>query len=232
MLMEKKEPAKKKRAVKTTFARRYRIMDNALEASMDVKGPLYKYAKQHGYGRKKLTEGKHLRDELWRLYEEQHLARETQKAATQKFKEKWKKADETVCYIVQAARLVFKDDPYACQTLHLKGNRLKVMGEWSAQNGHFYSILLDSPDLLEKMNRVNVSREMILEGQKQMKEAQNADALKENAKAESQHATELKKKADIAFSNWMKRYIKLMCVALDVKPQLKELLGVTTPATV
>jgi len=221
----------KARRVHTTFARRLTQMREIVDLSL-TDPTLKQYALDYGYSPERIGVGKTLYDETARLYENQKTKLAEWKAAVFRFNEKRAEADKTVMRIIEIARVAFKNDPVTFEALGLKGRRKQAYGDWEVQNKYFYNKILSMPEAIVQIATYTVSQAEMEAGQQQLMEviALHPEVL--NAKAEAQHATELKDKAFRKLKKWIRKYLNVMKEALEEIPQMKEKLGIITPEVV
>jgi hypothetical protein len=226
---EQEEPKSFKQ--KKTFERDFVRLRRALE--LTISDPQLKtLADQFGHNDAKLAEGAALAAEVQRLYENQKNARAEKLQATETYRNLKKIADISAAAIVKTARIAFKNDRGTYEALGLSGPRLKAYGDWLEQNQLLYSHLLSRPGAVEEIAKYNITLEQIQAGQQELTDTMEADKHQEDAKAESQKATELKNIAYRDFKKFMRRFIKVMTVALEDDPQMKEKLGIVTPSKI
>jgi hypothetical protein len=226
---ETEEPTRYRQ--KSTFERQFLKFRRGLELTASDDS-LKTKAAQFGYGDAKVAEGLALADEVDRLYKAQKKAKADQFEATQVFRERRAAAETALKLLIQTARLAFKDDRGTYRALGLDQRRVKAYGDWLAQSDLFYTHLKSQPGAIEQMVAYNVTAEQIQAAEQLLTDTKEADKNQEKLKADSQDATELKNKAYRTFKNWMKGFIKVMTVALQDSPQMKEKLGIVTPSTV
>lgn len=214
-----------------TFERHFHQLRRALELAISD-ATLNGYASQFGYDNIRLAEGKAFSDALETAYENQKKARADQLEASQIFNEKKELAQASVRHMVQTARLAFKDDRAAYQSMGLGEARKKAYGDWLAQHKLMYNQLLSRPGAVEQIAKFNVTLEQIQAALAELLDSMEADKNHEHFKAESQKTTELKNRAFNDFSTWMRGFLKVMTVALENDPQMKEKLGIVTPMQV
>ncbi len=166
------------------------------------------------------------------LYEAQKKARALQLAASRLFKALHAQAKDILMELIRRAKVAFEKDPDMLETLGLNRRRRRSFGKWIAQSKIFFNRLLENPAALEQMAKYNTTLEELQAGKQLLLDTADAEAAHESAKAEAQRATELRNIAFNEFARWMAGFIKVMTVALEDDPQLKEKLGIVTPSKV
>ncbi|MDQ1351302.1 MAG: hypothetical protein QG657_1604 [Acidobacteriota bacterium] len=219
------------RRVHTTFARNLTQMREIVDLSL-TDPTLKQYANDYGYGPERIGVGKTFYDETARLYENQKTKLAEWKAAVFRFNEKRAEADKTVMRIIEIARVAFKNDPVTFEALGLKGRRKQAYGDWEVQNKYFYNKILSMPEAIAQIATYTVTQAEMEAGQQQLIEVIALHNAVKDAKAEAQHATELKDKAFRKLKKWTRKYLNVMKEALEEIPQMKEKLGIVTPEVV
>jgi hypothetical protein len=212
-----------------SFESQLNVFRNAITLSQTDED-LKQYAAAYGYNAERIDGLNTLFIETEEAYQEQLSAWAAQRSATLVFWQKRRKANESVRHFVDTARLTFKNDPITYDALGLRGIRHTSYGKWTEQNLYFYKKILSMLDALAKMGSHQVTQEQLEAGEKELKETIAAKAVQENAKAEAQRATGVKSKAWRKLKRAMRKYLNVMREALADDPQMKEKLGIVTPA--
>lgn len=220
---------KKRRKVRRTFDRQFSRMRKTMALSKNHE-LLKQYAAEGGYTAEKIAEGQTFFDAVDTSYQEQKSAMAAQLEATRVFLENKDKANKTVQYFVDLARLEFKENPGIYKELGLHNRRALTYGEWVAHNKYFYTKILSIPEALAGMGNHNVTQEQLAAGEQELTDTLDAEVEQEKAKALAQRATHRKNSAFRVFKKWYRRYINIMREVLEDDPQLKEELGIITPS--
>lgn len=223
-------PENKKRKVRYTFEMQFSRVRSAIDLSINDE-TLKLAAANFGYTTEKISGLKYLFDECDRFYEAQKTAQAKQLIATRDFVEKKNNAVKIIRHHLDTAKLAFKNAPDICLEMGLNKGREKAFGAWVAQSKYFYTKIL-LPEHTAQMADYQITQTDLEAGQRAVMDTIAAEINGENAKAETQKATELK------YNSWrrlrlaMRKYLNVMKVALDEDPQMKEKLGIVTPLLV
>lgn len=212
-----------------SFESQFNVFRNAITLSQNDED-LKQYAADYGYKANRIDGLNTLLNETSEAYQKQLSAWAAQRSATLIFLQKRQKANDSLRHFVDTARLAFKNDPITYDALGLKGPRHTSYGKWTEQNLYFYTKILSMPDALAQIANHQVTQEQLEAGETELKETIAVKAEQENAKAEAQRATGVKSKAWRKLKRAMRKYFNVMREALEDDPQMKEKLGIVTPA--
>jgi len=220
-----KKKAKKKRNPGEAFEAELAVGRNTLKLSADDPG-LKACAASVGYGAGKISQGQGYFDALNSAYEAQKTAFTAQLNAHTIYMDLMKVSRQKNSRIVQALRLVLRDDPKTLANLKPADLTKKAYGPWSEANQYFFKRLGELPAVTGLLAGVGVPQAMIDEAKLAFNNTQTAETAHKNARAEAQRATAAKNDAYLVYSKWMSRYINVLAAALVDDPQMKEKLGI------
>ncbi|MCX6582615.1 MAG: hypothetical protein NT166_20775 [Candidatus Aminicenantes bacterium] len=216
---------KKRRNSGEAFETDLAVGRNTLKLSADDPG-LKADAASVGYDAAAIAQGQAYFDALNEAYEAQKTAFTAQLNAHTIFLDLMKVSRQKSSRIVQALRLVLRDDPKTLANLKPADLRKKAYGPWSEANRYFFNRLGDLPAVTGLLAGIGVPQAMIDEAKLAFNNTQTAETAHKNARAEAQRATAAKNDAYMVYSKWMNRYINVLAAALVDDPQMREKLGI------
>ncbi|MCX6580346.1 MAG: hypothetical protein NT166_09190 [Candidatus Aminicenantes bacterium] len=217
--------SKKKRNPGEAFETALAVGRNTLKLSADDPG-LKADAASVGYDAAAIAQGQAYFDTLNEAYEAQKTAFIAQLNAHTIFLDLMKVSRQKNSRIVQALRLVLRDDPKTLANLKPADLTKIAYGPWSEANRYFFNILGNLPAVTGLLAGVGVPQAMIDEAKLAFNNTQTAETAHKNARAEAQRATAAKNEAYSVYSKWMSRYINVLAAALVDDPQMREKLGI------
>ncbi len=217
--------AKKKRNPGEAFEKELAVGRNTLKLSADDP-ELKAYAASVGYDAAAIGQGQGYFDALNEAYSTQKTAFTAQLNAHTKYMNLMKVSRQKNSRIVQALRLVLRDDPETLSNLKPVNLTKKAYGPWSEANQYFFKRLGELPAVIGLLAGVGVPQAMIDDAKQAFNNTQTAETAHKNARAEAQRATAAKNEAYSVYSKWMSRYINVLTAALIDDPQMKEKLGI------
>jgi len=222
---EDTKKAKKKRNPGEAFETKLAVGRNTLKLSADDPG-LKAYAASVGYDAAAIAQGQVYFDALNEAYEAQKTAFTAQLNAHTIYLDLMKVSRQKNSRIVQALRLVLRDDPKTLANLKPEDLTKIAYGPWSEANRYFFKRLGELPAVLVLLAGVGAPQAMIDEAKLAFDNTQTAETAHKNVRAEAQRATAAKNDAYAIYSRWMNRYINVLAAALVDDPQMKEKLGI------
>jgi len=216
---------KKRRNSGEAFETDLAVGRNTLKLSADDPG-LKTCAASVGYGAGKIAQGQGYFDVLNEAYEAQKTAFTAQLNAHNNYLDLMKVSRQKSSRIVQALRLVLRDDPNTLANLKPADFRKKAYGPWSEANQYFFKRLGELPAVTVLLAGVGAPQVMIDEAKQAFINTQTAETAHKNARAEAQRATAAKNSAYSVYSKWMSRYNNVLAAALVDDPQMREKLGI------
>ncbi|MCP5106315.1 MAG: hypothetical protein GY950_23220 [bacterium] len=221
----KKKKVKKNRKPGEAFEKELAVGRNTLKLSADDPG-LKAYAAAVGYGDVEISQGQGYFDALNQAYSTQKTTFTAQLNAHTKFRDLMKVSRKKNSRIVQALRMVLRDDPETLLNLKPADLTKKAYGPWTEANRYFYKRLGVLPAVIGLLAGVGVPQAMLDEGKLAFENTRTAETEHKNARAEAQRATAAKNEAYTVYSKWMRRYLNVLTAALVDDPQMKEKLGI------
>ncbi|NIM11792.1 MAG: hypothetical protein GTO45_06705 [Candidatus Aminicenantes bacterium] len=102
-------------------------------------------------------------------------------------------------------------------------------GDWLNHSKYIYRKILGTPDALAGYANYNITQEKLEAGQQKVLDTEAAHANRQRLKADAENATAEKNKAFRKLEAWMKKYLKVVDIALEDAPQYKEKVGIVVP---
>ncbi|MCP5108027.1 MAG: hypothetical protein GY950_31865, partial [bacterium] len=219
---------KKKRKPRYTFDRKLHIIRTALENALKP-GDFQDYIAEFGYAPPRLDSGIELlnKTELARTHQKNAIANKVQK--TREARTKKAAAEDQYKHFFVIGREEFKDNPHILDILGFNGVRKRTFGDWKEQT----RLLFDNisfPGVLDGYAKHSITEEILKAGKQAVTEAETAIADRNEAKAEAEKATEHKEKIFEDLMDYWQKFVKVVDVALEEEPQLKEQVNIVTPS--
>ena len=222
------EGEKETRKRGTTFARNLYFIEAALTNSLN--DPLIRqYVLEYGYTEERLNIGKQKASDARVKHEAQQKLLAVKAECSRVLIERKSEADKVYRDFVRVIRLGFENQEAVIRTLGISTTKKKGFGDWVAQTDIFYKNIFEIPGVLDFMAKLDYTREKVEEGKRLFEEVKKAKVDLNNANGEAQKATEQKVIAFRDIRKWWRNYKKIIDIALEKDPQLKEKLGITTP---
>ncbi len=182
-----------------------------------------------GYTEERLQEGQQLYERASELQAKQQEEYGEQFAATDALNAAKATANREYMNHVKIARIAFRDDRGAAESLQLTGDRRQSLSGWLKQARVFYANGLGNSEVLTALGRYGITTEKLTAAQGQVAGVEQAlnNQLKE--KGEAQVATQQRDEAFDALQEWMGDFIAIARIALESQPQYLEVLGVVQP---
>lgn len=181
-----------------------------------------------GYTPERLDEGRALLAQADDLVLQQRMAYGDQYAATQAFDQAWAAASQGYIQDLEVARVAFKGNKDAAQSLRLNGERERAFGAWHAQAAQFYQVLLVHPFLTD-MARFGRTQPNLEANQALVQTAFTADAAQTVMAGKAQGLTEDRDAAVATLEAWAGDFFRIARLAVADDPQLLEMLGKVVP---
>jgi hypothetical protein len=216
------------RKVKVTFERKLFIIRTGITNALKP-GLFHQYIEGYGYDETRLNEGMALvtNTDTARTAQKNAIALKVQKtreASNLKYE-----ADRIYLHFRVIGQEEFQDNLHLLDTLGLDDLRKMHFGEWREQTMRLYNNI-DTPGVLEGYAKHSITREDLEAGKQAVLDWEKAIADRNEAKAEAEKATELKNKAFKELLKWWRGFVKVVDVALQDDPQLKEQINIVVPA--
>ena len=137
-------------------------------------------------------------------------------------------ADKVYLHFRAIGQEEFQDNLHILDTLGLDDLRKVHFGEWREQTMRLYENI-DTPGVLEGYAKHSITREDLEAGKQAILDWEKAISDRNEAKAKAEKATKLKNKAFKELMKWWRGFVKVVDVALQDDPQLKEQINIVVP---
>jgi hypothetical protein len=217
----------KTRKIKVTFDRKVLLIRTVL-ANAIKPGLFRQYIEGYGFDETRLNEGMALLNntDTARTAQKNAIALKMQK--TREARNLKYEADRIYLHFRAIGKEEFQDNLHILDTLGLDDLRKVHFGGWREQTMRLYENI-DTPGVLEGYAKHSITREDLEAGKQAVLDWENAIADRNEAKAEAEKATELKDKAFKELLKWWRGFVKVVDVALQDDPQLKEQINIVVP---
>jgi len=222
------EGEEQKRKVKVTFDRKILLIRTGI-ANAQKPGLFHQYVEEYGYNETRLDEGMALVTDTDTARTNQKVAIALKIQKTREADELWYEANKLYKHHMVIGREEFQDNPHLLDVLGFYGERKEDFGGWKEQTMRLYKNI-DIPGVLEGYARHSITREDLEAGEQAVLAWEQAIAERNKAKAEAERATELKDKAFKKLLIWWRSFVKVVDVALQGDPQLKEQVNIVVPS--
>lgn len=219
---------KKRKDPIITFGKKIHDYDEAIQISIDDEGFRW-YVEQYGFNLERLNEGKALVTSTEAANDLKKEKKAQQHAATLEVHALRKDASRTLSDIVKIGRVAFKDDHGMLEELGLLSYDKYGFGDWLNHSKYIYRKILGTPDALAGYANYNITQEKLEAGQQKVFDTEAAHANRQRLKADAENATAEKNKAFRKLESWMRKYLKVVDIALEDAPQYKEKVGIVVP---
>lgn len=183
-----------------------------------------------GYTAERLRQGGALRENALALYQRQKSAYGDLQTANDAYAAAQAQAQETYMRYVKVARVALEEERGALQKLSLASRRKRAQSGQLAQAQQFYANALADTAILDKLAAFGITRVMLGVGQQQLDAVAQGDAVRRQRQGAAQDATRARDVALAALANWMRDFMQIARVALRDRPQLLEMLGMSSKA--
>ncbi len=130
---------------------------------------------------------------------------------------------------IKIARVAFKQDRGARQTLGLAAPRRFDLAGLIVQARLFYDAALADTDILSRLATFGITSATLASGHEQVIAVSARDAARQQHKGSAFDATQQRDAAFAALEEWMRDFLKIVHIALKDRPQLLTQLGITAP---
>ncbi|NIM16498.1 MAG: hypothetical protein GTO45_31180 [Candidatus Aminicenantes bacterium] len=221
------EGEEKTRKIKVTFERKLFIIRTGIANALKP-GLFRQYVEEFGYNETRLNEGMGLltNTDTARTNQKSAIALKVQK--TREADNKKYEANNLYKHYVVIGREEFQDNLHILDKLGLEGERKEDFGGWREQAMRLYENV-GTPGVLEGYAKHSITAEDLEAGKQAVLDWEKAIADRNEAKAEAEKATELKNKAFRELLKWWRGFVKVVDVALQDDPQLKEQINIVVP---
>lgn len=185
---------------------------------------------EFGYTEAELTKGQKLYDAALAAQQAQQKEYSEQKSSTDQAETLRNQLHEEYMVHLKLARIALDKQPALGQQLALNGRRKQTFAGWLMQVEQFYTNSLNTPGVLEALDRFKLTPEKLAATQAKLPELIAAKDQNEKEKSEAQRATQLRDEAIDALDEWLSDYIAVARIALAQDPQRLEALGIVAPS--
>jgi hypothetical protein len=185
----------------------------------------------YGYNADRLQQGNVLREQAWKLYQQQKGEYGELSAAKDALETAQQQARTTYMHYIKVARLALKHDRGASQKLDLTSGRKRPQAKWLAQARQFYTHALSDAAILGKLAECGITQAMLEAGQRQIEAAVQCEATRWQCQGAARDATKMRDETIAALDTWIADFIKFARLAFERRPQLLEKLGIKKRGT-
>ena len=179
-----------------------------------------------GYNTDRLNAGKILLDEVVVLH--QKIVKENAELAHAydlRNKER-EEADSLYIKYFTLAKIAFAHDSAAFVALHLNARTTPSLNGWLSQTKNFYTLLLQNQKWTDSLQAVNVSRQDLEAGLKEVLDVGTAASVILKEKGEAQDAVDKRDAKLDELNRWINDFESVARLALAASPQQLEKLGI------
>jgi hypothetical protein len=216
-----------KRKVRVTFDRKLLIIRTGI-TNAKKPGLFNQYVGEYGYNETRLDEGMGLLTDTdtARTAQKKAIALKIQK--TREADNLKYKAEKLYLHFRVIGQEEFQDNLHILDTLGIESILKRDFGGWREQAMRLYKSL-DTAGVIEGYAKHSITPEDLEAGKQAVLDWEKAIADRNEAKAEAEKATQLKDKAFKELLNWWRGFVKVVDVALEKDPQLKEQINIVVP---
>lgn len=199
-------------------------------ANAEKPGLFHDAIADYGYNDTRIANGRELFDQTEAARAKQL---KTIAAKDQKYREATQLRTEIhdkYMYYVVIGREEFKGNKHILAVLGLKGQRKETINAWREQVNQLYANT-GEPGVLEGFANHSITPEELDAQKQKLTNWDNMMADVKEAKSVAEGATEDKNKVYKKLLGWWKNFAKMVDVAVEENPQLKEQISVVTPTT-
>lgn len=181
----------------------------------------------HGYTVEKMLDGKTMVATVQQYSQQQQADYGAQFSATDELNLAKEAADNKFTRYRDIAKVIFRDDRAAQQTLGIAGQYPVTYPLWLDRNKQFYANALANPSLLTALTANGVTQAQLEEAQELVTGVETAYKLRQQKTGSAQQSTHKKNQANKAFSKWTRDFYAIARIAMADEPQLLEKLGLS-----
>lgn len=176
---------------------------------------------RYGYDQTRLAEGQSLYEQVDVLYRQQAHGYGQQFNATDELHRLWHQADTRFYQDRRVARVAFRKERGARQSLGLMAARKKSLISWLQRAQQFYNNALQDP-YLPRLERFGLDWQHLNEGLTLVQAVVDAKRHRASEKGSAQQYTKDRDAALKALREWMVDFMDIAAVALEDTPQYLE----------
>ena len=189
-------------------------------------GIIHQRLNYYGYDDDKIREGQELYDITKEIYNEAQRKKKDKSIASAKLKEIRGRLQKFYAFDRQRAKFVFRKDRIIRKRLSINKPLPNKSAGWIMSIKIFYSLLNESKKIQDKVSKIRISQERILEGLELTEKLLKAKANHVLASAVSKSYNRKKDEALLILDDWMGGFFQLARIALKDQPQLLESIGI------
>lgn len=179
----------------------------------------------YGYPLERFEAAKTLYEETRTRVNRQKREYGEQFSATQEMEAAWEAADAAYTDTLKIARIAFKNDPDARQSLMLGGNRKRSFYGWLSQADALYGNMIGHPASMAAMAPFGYDQAKLEAEAALVEDARAANLAQEREKGEAHAATRARDAKLDELNEWVADYKVIATIALPVDGQKLESLG-------
>lgn len=183
-----------------------------------------------GYTEEKINQGKALYEQAQLLHQTQKTEYAEQHDATQTVNQAWDTANKEYMRLVKVGRVAFQSNLLALEKLGLFGRRKESLSGWLEQTNLFFTNAIADVDIIAGFANFGITQQRIEDGKALVETVESANTVQEKEKGEAQQATIDRDKAVDNMDQFMSDFRKIARIALEIKPQLLEMLSIIQPS--
>ncbi len=184
----------------------------------------------YGYDEPTVQQGRVLYDSTFNLNLLQDKEEGEKVGATDEQRAARGQAYEEYIELVGLARITLKRDRNLLSQLDLGGTREDSYDKAYMQMLNFYSAALDSPEILSRLARFNITPDRLTAGKALVETMQQKHQAQLKESSESQRATYDRDQELAELDDWMSDFRGVLRIALKSHPQYLERLGLVDPS--
>ena len=178
-----------------------------------------------GYDEAVIAEGREVLARTKEAYNFKEKESDETSEAYQNFLDKKEELEIIYTLHRKKAKVVFRKDPLTLDKLGLNTGLSRTYSRWIANVSQFYLKLNADTVLQEKLQRLRITAEDLSASQTLVAEVEDAKAIHQQEKGESQNATKEKNRAFDSLDDWMSEFYAVARIGLEENPQLLESIG-------
>ena len=182
-----------------------------------------------GRGEEHFQKSRQLFDEARRLYQKQRTEYGEQYEATDELQAARQALKKRYMRHLDFARVCFRKDVSAQETLALNGPRYDAFPAWSGPVRDFYDGLLENPALQETAAAINIGKDEVNARRDELRAVVKLRQERKREAGEAEEATDARDEAFDALKDQMEEDYDYAPLLLADQPQKLEALGYTAP---
>lgn len=135
------------------------------------------------------------------------------------------RAEASFKLMVQVARVALRGERGTLDTLGLGLGSKSTLLAWIDDARRFYTNALSNPEVLHKLTRFNITRELVEAGQRDVEQLDQARRAQERERVQAREATKARNEAVKALDAWLDDFLAIARAATEGRPELRKKLG-------